>query len=91
MNHTRHLTRHLEAVVARLLTEFRVVVITGSRKVGKSTLACAVLRERSGRYLALDDPDTRGRALVDPVGLLSAEEGTTVIARSSSRWSCFAP
>ncbi len=74
------LPRHLTSVVNRLLGEFRVVVITGPRQVGKSTLAKAVLRERPGTYLTLDQPDVRERALADPLGLVTASsEGTTVI------------
>ncbi|PKQ16386.1 MAG: hypothetical protein CVT67_05400 [Actinobacteria bacterium HGW-Actinobacteria-7] len=75
-----HIPRHLTAVVDRLLQDFRVVVITGPRQVGKSTLAQAVLRGRPGTYLTLDQPDIRERALADPTGLVNAgNEGTTVI------------
>jgi hypothetical protein len=75
-----HLPRHLAAVVDRLLKSFRVVVITGPRQVGKSTLARSILRGRPGTYLTLDQPDIRERALADPLGLVTANtEGTTVI------------
>lgn len=75
-----HLPRHLAAVVDRLLESFRVVVITGPRQVGKSTLARSILRDRPGAYLTLDQPDIRERALADPLGLVTSHrEGTTVI------------
>lgn len=81
MNHPRgHLPRHLKTVADRLLREFRVVVITGPRQVGKSTLARAMIQNRPGTYLTLDQPDVRERALADPLGLVTAHsEGTTII------------
>lgn len=50
------LPRHaaLGTVVDRL-TAFRVVVLTGARQVGKSTLARMVLERVPGEYFTLDD------------------------------------
>ncbi len=63
-----------------LLDQFRVVVVTGARQVGKSTLARAVLAQRPGTYLTLDRPDVRERATVDPLGLVADDAaGLTVI------------
>lgn len=74
------LPRHLTETVLDLLGEFRVVVVTGARQVGKSTLARAVLRQRPGGYLTLDQPDVRERAIADPLGLVSSTgDGLTVI------------
>ena len=63
--------RHATEVVLRRLAAFRVVVVTGARQVGKSTLAQFVVERLGGRYLTLDDPLTLDDATRDPDGLLA--------------------
>ena len=72
-------SRHGAARVEELLDAFPVVVVTGARQVGKSTLAQAVASARGGRYLTLDDALVRVQALEDPQGFVAAREGLTVI------------
>lgn len=75
-----YLPRHLAGVVDGLLDAFRVVVVTGARQVGKSTLARAVLERRPGSYLTLDRPDVLERATRDPLSIAEAHAcGLTVI------------
>ncbi len=71
--------RHATEVVSRWLDTFRVVVVSGARQVGKSTLARLVLDRRGGTYLTLDDPLTLSQALEDPDGLVGQGAGFTVI------------
>lgn len=73
------LSRHATDVVRQRLDSFRVVVVTGARQVGKSTLARLVLERRGGTYLTLDDPLTLSQAVEDPDGLISQGTGLTVI------------
>ena len=73
------LPRHALGTVVDRLTAFRVVVLTGARQVGKSTLARMVLERLPGEYLTLDDPLTLTQALSDPDGLVAAHEGLVVI------------
>lgn len=74
------LRRHLTGSVLESLDHFRVVVVTGARQVGKSTLARSVLRRLPGEYLTLDRPEILERAQTDPLGLVtSAGGGLTVI------------
>lgn len=73
------LPRHATDVVISRLQAFRVVVVTGARQVGKSTLARLVLDASSGRYLTLDDPLTLEEAVHDPDGLIAGAHGLTVI------------
>lgn len=73
------LPRHATEAVLRRLDSFRVVVVTGARQVGKSTLARLVLQRRAGRYLTLDDPLTLSQAAEDPDGLVAPGGGLTVI------------
>lgn len=63
--------RHLQGRVETLLDAFRVVVLQGPRQAGKSTLARALVAQRSGTYVSLDDPDTLSAARLDPQALLA--------------------
>ncbi|PKQ09965.1 MAG: ATPase, partial [Actinobacteria bacterium HGW-Actinobacteria-9] len=77
---TNRLHRHLTETVLEALGHFRVVVVTGARQVGKSTLARAVLKQHPGTYLTLDRPDILERAESDPLGLVgSAPDGLMVL------------
>jgi hypothetical protein len=73
------LPRHATAIVCRRLDTFRVVVVSGARQVGKSTLARLVLDRRDGTYLTLDDPLILSQAAEDPDGLVAGRDGLTVI------------
>ncbi len=73
------LPRHATEVVLKRLDSFRVVVVTGARQVGKSTLARLVLDRVGGTYLTLDDPLTLAEATEDADGLVAGARGLTVI------------
>jgi hypothetical protein len=63
-----YLPRRAAELVVEALADTRVVVVSGARQVGKSTLADIVVGETPGataRYL--DNPVTRSAALEDPV------------------------
>ncbi len=61
--------RWLEPLLHRALRSMPVVVVTGARQTGKTTLAQAVAPER--RYLTLDDLDVLAQAGRDPASLLA--------------------
>jgi uncharacterized protein len=66
--------RELAATVRERLLGYPVVVITGPRQSGKTTLARLVAPDRP--YFSLEDPDTRAFATEDPRGFLAqASEG----------------
>lgn len=73
MEHAANMTyvpRALAATVRRAAETFPVVLVTGSRQAGKTTL----LREEFGeshRYVSLERPDVRDRALADPIAFLA--------------------
>jgi predicted AAA+ superfamily ATPase len=54
----------------RYLTSFPVVLVTGSRQVGKTTLVRDL--PSTYRYVLLEDPDSRNLALTDPRRFLEA-------------------
>lgn len=66
----REVPRRLISVVQAALQSFRVVVVTGPRQAGKTTLVNQVVGG-AGTFHRLDDETTLRTALSDPVGLVS--------------------
>jgi len=63
-----YITRHLEEVVLRLSGSFQVILVTGPRQAGKTTMLRRLV-EKEGRnrgYVTLDDLDARALAKSDP-------------------------
>lgn len=69
----RYLARTLEPVLARAAREFPVVVLTGPRQSGKTTLL-RHLFGRSHAYVSLEPPDVQAAANADPRGFLATHE-----------------
>jgi predicted AAA+ superfamily ATPase len=70
----RLLTRHSEASVAEALTDTRVVLITGARQCGKSTLLGLVAKGRTAEWRNLDSAAARQAAATDPSGFVDTAE-----------------
>jgi uncharacterized protein len=66
----KELPRSLEPIVEEALRAFRVVVVTGPRQAGKTTLVHRTLAGR-GSFARLDDEATLQAALADPAGFAS--------------------
>jgi predicted AAA+ superfamily ATPase len=60
-----YIKRAAEDVVKQISKQFGVLLITGPRQVGKTTLL-QKLAEKNRKYVTLDDPDVRLLAKVDP-------------------------
>ncbi|MCD7893768.1 MAG: ATP-binding protein [Erysipelotrichaceae bacterium] len=60
------INRTIRKYVVDSLDLYPVVVITGARQVGKSTLAASLVEEFHFNYVSLDDIDNRRMALEDP-------------------------
>jgi len=72
--------RHLEPIIAESLGSFPVVLITGARQVGKSTLVESLCRKKwKGVYLTLDNRNLLDAALTDPDGFIDAYKGRVAI------------
>lgn len=69
--------RHAHARLLRLARGFPVVVLTGPRQSGKTTLARAAFPDHA--YLSLEDPDARERVAADPRGFLSQHRGGLLV------------
>lgn len=68
------LPRAAAAAIRRGLEVMPVVVVTGARQTGKSTLARSLPELGGWPYLSLDDLDVRDQARVDPAALLSRSD-----------------
>ena len=64
--------RFVEKKLQTALADARVVLLSGARETGKSTLLQQLAAQRGGQYLSLDDPATAGLARSDPVALAQA-------------------
>lgn len=71
------LDRTMVTTLQRAMGTFPAIVLTGARQTGKTTLLRRVLP--SHRYVTLDDPDVRARAVADPVGFLREHDAPVVL------------
>jgi predicted AAA+ superfamily ATPase len=72
------ITRHLATVLDDLLEDEPVLVLTGARTSGKSTLLAAVAQQRGVVVTDLDDLQTRGLVEADPALFVGADRPTPV-------------
>lgn len=72
------LTRNLQKALGELLDEEPVVVLTGARTVGKSTLLAACAAQHGVTVLDLDDVETRRAVTADPTLFVGADRPTPV-------------
>ena len=64
--------RHIKSRLIELLTDFRIVYLTGPRQAGKSTLVKEIAKEQGLVYYTLDDTALAASAQSDPHGLLAS-------------------
>lgn len=73
-----YIPRWLEDRISEVLKSHPVIILTGPRQVGKSTLLENAPSLKGWRYLTLDDPDALEQAKDDPKGLLWEEKPTII-------------
>lgn len=61
-----YIPRNLEAVVEQVSAEYPVVLVTGPRQVGKTTMLKKMMEGTNRSYVSLDDLETRSLAKTDP-------------------------
>ena len=73
--------RDIEAAFLRMSREFGVVLVTGPRQVGKTTMLehLAAQEARGRAYVSLDDLDTRALAQNDPKLFLQLNQAPVII------------
>jgi uncharacterized protein len=74
----KYIPRWLETRLVEVLVSHPVVVLTGPRQVGKSTLLKHAKFLKNWRYITLDDPDALDQAKEDPKGLLWEDQPTII-------------
>lgn len=60
-----YIKRNIENTINKFSSEFPVIVLTGARQVGKSTVL-QLIKDNEMNYVTLDDLDARNLALNDP-------------------------
>lgn len=74
----KYIPRWMETRLSEVLKSHPVVVLTGPRQVGKSTLLENASFLKNWRYLTLDDSDVLEQAKEDPKGLLWEDKPTII-------------
>ena len=62
----KYITRNLETVVGQVTKEYPVVLVTGPRQVGKTTMLQKLMEGTERGYVSLDDLNERSMAKTDP-------------------------
>ena len=62
----KYILRNLETVVSQVTKEYPVVLVTGPRQVGKTTMLQKLMEGTNRRYVSLDDLNERSIAKTDP-------------------------
>ena len=60
-----YIKRTIEEIINKMVEEFPVIVISGARQVGKSTML-QMIKDENMNYVTLDDLDARNLAISDP-------------------------
>ncbi|MCL2200532.1 MAG: AAA family ATPase [Oscillospiraceae bacterium] len=63
----KYLHRHLERKFLKMNDFFKVIMVTGARQVGKTTMLRHLAREERRTYVSLDNMAARELAKSDPV------------------------
>lgn len=72
--------RRIRPIVVEALRHARIVLISGARQVGKTTLSTGIAAtDHPMRALTLDDRPTREAALQDPAGFVAGLDGPVLI------------
>ena len=61
-----YITRNIEQTINRISNQFKVLLLTGARQVGKTTLLKHLEQNSNRTYVTLDDLAVRSLALSDP-------------------------
>ena len=61
-----YIARNLEKVVLQVSDEYPVVLVTGPRQVGKTTMLQKLMEGTGRKYVSLDDLNERNIAKTDP-------------------------
>lgn len=71
--------RKLAPIISDLLTEFRVIYLTGPRQSGKTTLTKILGQELGLEYISFDNPTILLSARNDPIGFINSLHNKNVV------------
>ena len=71
--------RYSESLLKELLTEFRILYLTGPRQAGKTTLARKIAKDLGMHYISLDEQAAFASAHYDPHGFIDGFAGQSVV------------
>ena len=74
-----YIKRSLEKVVLNLTNEYPVILITGPRQVGKTTMLKKLMENTDRSYVSLDDLNERELAINDPAMFLQIHKPPILI------------
>jgi len=74
-----YISRSLEKVVAQVTKEYPVVLVTGPRQVGKTTMLQKMMEGTNRSYVTLDDLNERSLAKTDPEMFLQLHKPPVLI------------
>ena len=75
----QYISRSLEKVVAQVTKEYPVVLVTGPRQVGKTTMLQKLMEGTDRSYVSLDDLSERSLAKTDPEMFLQLHKPPVLI------------
>lgn len=79
----RYIARNLEKVVLEVTKEYPVVLVTGPRQVGKTTMLQKLMEGTDRNYVSLDDLNERNLAKTDPEMFLQLHKPPILIDEGS--------
>jgi len=62
--------RHLAGIAREVLSDEPVLILTGARQAGKTTMVRGLAAELGGTYVSLDEPDVLAAARADPMSIM---------------------
>lgn len=71
--------RHLTGIAREVLADEPVLILTGARQAGKTTLVRRLAAEIGGTYMSLDEPEVLAAAHADPMSILRSAGEPIVI------------
>ena len=83
----RYIARNLEKVVLEVTKEYPVVLVTGPRQVGKTTMLQKLMEGTDRNYVSLDDLNERNLAKTDPEMFLQLHKPPILIDEVFKRMS----
>ena len=70
----KYIVRNLEDIIKRVSKEYPVVLLTGPRQVGKTTMLQRLMEGTDRKYVTLDDLAERDMAKNDPEMFLQLQQ-----------------